>query len=286
MTVTTAPRIRTGGLPRPLAARRPTGPLPVRAPEAPAATPAALPTVTPAPAGGAPVADAGHPPHAHAAHRFLYVVLGRVTVHCPTATHELDPTTALWIPAGVVHGTRFAPHALVRTESFAADRFALPGHDPVPVTVTEAQRALLLGRMRSCHAESDDPDVFAALSGAHPDSLPLPHPRTPAAAAVARALTRRPGDPRTVTEWAAELYTSPTSLRRAFRAETGMAFSEWRTRLRLNQALPLLDRGQLVGVVAGRVGFASANGFILAFRRHFGRTPGAYVRRIRADRPA
>src|SRR5690606_28238949 len=100
------------------------------------------------------------------------------------------------------------------------------------------------------------------------------------AAAVARELTRNPADPRTAEEWARSLYLSSTSLRRAFRAETGMPFSEWRTRLRLNHALGLLAQGHLVGAVAARVGFTSTNGFILAFRRHFGQTPGAYLRRL------
>ncbi len=90
---------------------------------------------------------------------------------------------------------------------------------------------------------------------------------------------RNPGDPRTASEWAESLYTSSTSLRRAFRAETGLAFSEWRTRLRLNHSLHLLAAGHMVSTVAARVGFVSTNGYILAFRRYFGETPGAYVKR-------
>ncbi|MFJ6988424.1 MULTISPECIES: helix-turn-helix domain-containing protein [unclassified Streptomyces] len=224
------------------------------------------------------VTAGGHPPHVHTFHQFLYPALGRITVSALGREHELSASVALWIPAGIEHGARFSPDALIVVENFDAERFALHTGRPTPVNVTEQQRLLLLGRTRTSGAEHDDPEVFAALSAAHPDSLPLPQPITPAALAVARALTKSPDDARTATEWAAELYTSSTSLRRAFRAETGMAFSEWRTRLRLNQSLPLLDQGQLVSVVASRVGFVSANGYILAFRRHFGRTPGAYVR--------
>ncbi|MER7763752.1 AraC family transcriptional regulator [Streptomyces sp. NPDC097619] len=237
-------------------------------------------------APGAPVlADedyitvAGHPPHVHDFHQFLYVPMGRITLSALGRDHELGPSVALWIPAGVVHSARFDPDSLVVSESFDAALFDLAATEPVPVNVTDAQRALLLGRVRSSTAEPDDPKVFAALSAAHPDCLPLPQPVSPAAVAVARGLAGDPGDTRTATAWAAELYTSSTSLRRAFRAETGMAFSEWRTRLRLNHALYLLDQGQAVGSVAAQVGFVSTNGFILAFRRYFGSTPGSYVRR-------
>ncbi|MET9128977.1 helix-turn-helix transcriptional regulator [Streptomyces antibioticus] len=223
------------------------------------------------------IAAGGRPPYVHDFHQFLYPALGRITVSALGQDHELSSSVALWIPAGVVHSARFSPDAVIVVETFDADRFTLHCARPAPVNVTDAQR-LLLGRTRASEADCDDPAVFAALSAGHPDSLPLPQPVTPAAAAVVGALTRTPGDPRTATEWAAALYTSSTSLRRAFRAETGMAFSEWRTRLRLNHSLALLDQGRLVGAVAARVGFVSTNGHILAFRRHFGRTPGAHVR--------
>ncbi|MFG3104421.1 AraC family transcriptional regulator [Streptomyces sp. NPDC048182] len=220
----------------------------------------------------------GHPLHVHDFHQFLYPALGRISVSALGRSHEMSPSVALWIPAGVEHSARFSADAVIVVETFDAARFALHCAVPTPVNVTEAQRLLLLGRTRDAEADDDDPEVFAALSAGHPHSLPLPQPVTPAALAVAAALARTPGDARTATEWAAELYTSSTSLRRAFRAETGMAFSEWRTRLRLNHSLPLLDQGQLVGAVAAQVGFVSTNGYILAFRRHFGRTPGVYVR--------
>ncbi|MFI8359934.1 AraC family transcriptional regulator [Streptomyces sp. JL4002] len=227
---------------------------------------------------------AGHPPHVHDFHQFLYVPLGRITVSALGQDHELTAAVALWLPAGIVHSARFGPDAIVVSESFDAELFDLPYAEPTPVNVTDAQRALLLGRMRSSTAGPDCPKAFAALSAAHPDSLPLPQPVSAAALAVAQGLARDPSDGRTATQWAAELYTSSTSLRRAFRAETGMAFSEWRTRLRLNHALYLLGQGQLVGLVAAQVGFVSTNGFILAFRRYFGRTPGSYAQQ-RAQEP-
>ncbi|MGW1144023.1 helix-turn-helix transcriptional regulator, partial [Streptomyces sp. NPDC002454] len=128
--------------------------------------------------------------------------------------------------------------------------------------------------------------ALALTDGPAPSACPVTDYGAWSVTSVALALDRDPGDPRTATEWAQELYTSSTSLRRAFRAETGLAFSEWRTRLRLNHSLPLLAQGQLVSTVAARVGFVSTNGYILAFRRHFGRTPGAYVRESTADAPA
>ncbi|WJV44865.1 helix-turn-helix transcriptional regulator [Streptomyces flavofungini] len=149
------------------------------------------------------------------------------------------------------------------------------------MNVSAAQRRLLVGRMRDADVPgtaADDAALFTALTDGQADFLPLPQPTSRAARAVAGALLRHPDDPRTASEWAERLFTSSTSLRRAFRAETGLAFSEWRTRLRLNHSLTLLAQGHRVGAVAASVGFVSTNGYILAFRKHFGRTPGAYAR--------
>ncbi len=228
------------------------------------------------------IAAGGHPTHAHDFHQFLYVPVGRIVVHARGRDHELTSSVALWIPAWLPHSARFDNDSLIVVETFDPDDHRLPYTEVTPVNVTDAQRRLLLGRMRSSDPSENDPAVFAALSEGHRDCLPLPRPTSHAARRVALALERDPGDGRTATEWADEVYTSSTSLRRAFRAETGLAFSEWRTRLRLNHSLPLLAQGQLVSAVAARVGFVSTNGYILAFRRHFGRTPGAYVRETAA----
>ncbi|KOU58256.1 AraC family transcriptional regulator [Streptomyces sp. WM4235] len=225
------------------------------------------------------IAAGGHPPHVHAFHQFLYVPIGRIVVTAREREHELTPSVALWIPAGVWHSARFDSDSLIAVEDFDAGLHALPYTEATTVNATAEQRRLLLARMRSSEVSEDDPAVFAALCAAHRDCLPLPQPTSRAASTVARELARTPADPRTATEWAEDLYTSSTSLRRAFRTETGLAFSEWRTRLRLNHSLELLGQGHLVGVVAARVGFVSTNGYILAFRRHFGQTPGAYTKR-------
>ncbi|MFE7094453.1 helix-turn-helix transcriptional regulator [Streptomyces erythrochromogenes] len=223
--------------------------------------------------------ESGHPPHLHTYHQFLYAPLGRVEVSALQTSWPVELATGLWIPAGIAHSSHYSWDAVVVVETFDADRFDLPYHRPTLVNVTNEQKALLLSRMRSSRPHPAGPDVFARLSATHPDALPLPTPTSPAVLAVAEALARTPGDPRTASEYAADFYTSTTTLRRAFQAETGMPFSEWRTRLRLNHALDLLDQGQTVQTVSVQVGFASTNGFILAFRRYFGRTPGTYARR-------
>ncbi|MFJ6632545.1 AraC family transcriptional regulator [Streptomyces sp. NPDC091376] len=227
------------------------------------------------------VASDGHTTHVHDFHQFLYAPLGRIVITAAGREYELSPSVALWVPAGVPHSAWFAPDSLVIAEDFSTGRHRLPYSGPTVVSVGDAQRRLLFARTRGSGTATaqDDASVFASLTGTQEGRLPLPRPTSEAALRVSEALTRHPEDPRTATEWAEGLYTSSTSLRRAFRAETGLSFSEWRTRLRLNHSLELLLQGHLVGTVAARVGFTSTNGYIVAFRKHFGSTPGAYTRR-------
>ncbi|WP_327641053.1 helix-turn-helix domain-containing protein [Kribbella sp. NBC_00482] len=54
-----------------------------------------------------------------------------------------------------------------------------------------------------------------------------------------------------------------------------MTFPQWRTQLRLHEALRLLAEGASVTQVAHRCGWASTSAFIDTFRRAFGHTPGS-----------
>ncbi|WP_238154993.1 helix-turn-helix domain-containing protein [Kribbella soli] len=54
-----------------------------------------------------------------------------------------------------------------------------------------------------------------------------------------------------------------------------MTFPQWRTQLRLHEALRLLAERESVTRVAHRTGWASTSAFIDTFRRAFGHTPGS-----------
>ena len=93
---------------------------------------------------------------------------------------------------------------------------------------------------------------------------------------IAARLRADPADDRPLAEWGRHVGASARTLARLFLADTGLTFGQWRTRLRLQAALPLLADGMAVNRVAGRVGYATASAFVAAFRRAVGVSPGAY----------
>jgi AraC-like DNA-binding protein len=98
------------------------------------------------------------------------------------------------------------------------------------------------------------------------------------AVTVARALTRDPADPTSLGEWADRLHVSTKTLQRDFEREYGMAYTRWRTVLRLKASRVLLERHP-VAEVAHRVGYASPSAFVAAFAREYGCTPGRHATR-------
>ncbi|MFD0535866.1 helix-turn-helix domain-containing protein [Actinomadura luteofluorescens] len=63
---------------------------------------------------------------------------------------------------------------------------------------------------------------------------------------------------------------------RAFRREYGMAPSDYQRQLRLRAARRLLARGDAIGDVAARTGFADQSHLTRWFVRCYGTTPGGY----------
>ncbi|WP_435745802.1 helix-turn-helix domain-containing protein [Microbacterium sp. PMB16] len=111
-------------------------------------------------------------------------------------------------------------------------------------------------------------------------------PRAGGARGVAEELLRNPALDLTVVEWATRMLSSPRTLLRDFRADTGLTFEQWRLRCRLDAAFEYLAAGYDVGQVAVRVGFATQSGFTRAFRQLFGVTPHRFSRDIGARRGA
>ncbi|BEL06146.1 hypothetical protein Q0Z83_043370 [Actinoplanes sichuanensis] len=110
-------------------------------------------------------------------------------------------------------------------------------------------------------------------------------PRARGAREVAAELLRNPALDLTVAQWAQKVLSSPRTLLRDFRADTGLTFEQWRLHCRLNAAVEYLAAGHSADRVATRVGFASLNGFTRAFKQQFRQTPHEFGRTI-ATRPA
>lgn len=230
-----------------------------------------------------PVWTWGHEPHRHDVDQFVFLASGDGAMTTDAGQHRLDADTALWIPADVEHSARFSEDAVVlplllwQDPRGEADRPDLA----TDVVVTRPLRQVMLTALRATIFGSVDDEIRRRIAvtvyRALDEGAGVRLPSSPAAQAVARELLDDPAEHATLAQWARRFYISETTLARAFRNETGLSWTQWRARVRMHRAVELLDGGLSVSTVASRVGFDSTNGFILAFRREYGYTPGVHA---------
>jgi AraC-like DNA-binding protein len=119
-------------------------------------------------------------------------------------------------------------------------------------------------------------DELAAMEIA---PLLLPISKDPRLARVMEQLITNPGSMQGIEHFAGQVGASERTLARLFRSETGMTFSQWKTRLQLVESIERLARGASVTEVALDLGFGSTSSFVYMFRRHMGVSPGRYFKR-------
>jgi AraC-like DNA-binding protein len=215
--------------------------------------------------------------HTHAAHQLNWAQDGVLTIATELGTWVLPPTRALWIPAGTAHTTGSTRSTTMRSLLIYPDLVAW--RTPTVVAVGP-----LLGPLLAYLASPLSPDPRARAEALLQDLLEpipttpihLPPPQDDRTSHIATALRTNPADPRTLSDWGRTVGASSRTLARLFDTETGMGFAEWRTRLRLTQALGLLAAGTSVTATAHHVGYSTPSSFVAAFHRITGTSPARY----------
>ncbi|WP_205528598.1 AraC family transcriptional regulator [Desertimonas flava] len=232
--------------------------------------------------------DHAFEPHVHRGHELLWDTTGRFTVTTDEGLWHVPPLMGVLVPSERMHGGDGAAGVHYRSTRFDARDFRLDAAEPVLVHVPAAASALLLHahqrpglrddvRARSVRLAFD---LLTPASSAIPT---LPRPFDSRAIAVADALVADPADQRTIGEWGRAVGASSRTLARVFRSETGLTFGQWRTRLRIAEAMLLLAAGATVASTARRVGYHTPSAFVRAFRMTAGRPPATWAAGARAE---
>ena len=190
------------------------------------------------------------------------------------------PSRALWIPAGTDHSVGGLGTATMTTLWLDPARCPI-GWERTTIVEVDELVGLLVDRLRDGTLDEDvrtrtEAVLFDVLRPVEADVLDLPLPTDDRARRVAEAILATPADDRTLVAWGREVGASDRTLQRAFRADTGYGFHDWRTRARVAAALALLVTDRPVAAIAGDVGYATSSAFGAAFRRVTGRAPSAY----------
>jgi len=228
------------------------------------------------------------PWHVHDMHQLLYAFEGSVEVESENAGFLVPHEFAAWIPAAAVHRTTI--HR-VRSGSvfFHSSMVAGAGSRVRVVLVPPLMREMIMGAMRWSISEPVQPmgrtyfKALAMLCGEWIQSearLALPTSTDPRLRKVMN-FTRQ-NLTGTLSSVCRVAGLSERSLRRHFRASTGLTWEDYRRRCRLARAIVLLgDAKPTIGAIAELVGFRSQGAFARALYASIGERPNDYRRRIR-----
>lgn len=165
-------------------------------------------------------------------------------------------------------------------------------HFDIQLFVTHLNTALSQPTYSSGHPSPMSPALHDAAAEQLVDALDAPPPsetrlalaeqprRTRDGSLVAQALERLQTDPSVSRgELAEGLGVSPSKLGKAFRAQMGIAFVDYRNQLRLERFLKLVfPGGGNVSAAAKSAGFGSYAQFHRVFRALVGKSPKEYIK--------
>ncbi|MEY9877282.1 AraC-like DNA-binding protein [Streptacidiphilus sp. MAP12-33] len=220
--------------------------------------------------------------HHHDRHQLIHPGSGLLQVETRAGSWVVPPQRAVWIPALTDHAHLARTPTRMRSISFPASVDPVGGAQPAVLVVTPLLHELVaaLAEPGPGYTDAQRATLQQAaadqLARAERLSLHLPAPVDDRLRAVAALLHRDPADPRSLGELGAAVGASERTLSRLFRAETGLTFPQWRTRLRLHHALDRLAAGRSVTATAAACGYATPSAFIEAFRATFGTTPSRH----------
>jgi len=228
-------------------------------------------------------ANAIFPSHKHAAGEFVYAFKGVMEIQVAGEHFLAPPQYGVWLPPGIEHV------GLNRNEASYCSLYVGAPHcerlpaQPCALAVSPLIVALL-DHLRVQTDPSSDAAEQLRLLQVLVDQLArapcagsyLPSSTDPALATVLEFLESHPDDNRPLPALARLAHTTERTLIRRAQRDLGMPLSEWRQRLRILKAMPLLAEGRKVESIALELGYASASAFIAMFRRLMNQTPAEF----------
>ncbi len=217
-------------------------------------------------------------------HQLVYARQGTITVTTDVGYWVVPPQRAVFVPAGTSAKLRLHGRVTMSCLYLRANYFEV-SKSCVVVSMHGLLRELVvhiveIGMLRHNIASEQRLALVVAdlLQTVAAEPLQLLIPADPRAHRVFALLEEYPDQSGSLARIAETVGTSKRTLERIIQQEMGMSFGRWRQQVRMYMALRLLADNRSVTDTALQVGYATASGFVFAFREAFGKSPGDYFR--------
>lgn len=222
--------------------------------------------------------------HSHPRAQLLYATSGVMNVVVKNEIWVVNPLQGLWIPGNIEHQVTFQEN--VKLYSVFIDPSCIENlpHHCFSFDMNEFLKQLLFKiisfkkNIQITLPEKKIMDVFLdELALIKPSSTFLPTSNNIKLKKVIDLLMNDIASKETLEYYADISYISPRTLSRLFIKELGMNFSDWRTRLKLLEAIKRLGEKQPVKEIAFDLGYETTSAFIFMFKKNLGKTPSNYI---------
>ena len=224
------------------------------------------------------------PLHTHSKGQLILALHGHVTCEVQGKMWMVPTQSAIWIPPHIIHSNRASDHAEL------CHVFIQPGELRMPdQTCTFALS--ILGKELICHFAKQDQHyphfsptnrlaqvLIDVVSESPQQTMDLPLSSHPTVAKLAQLLLSCPDDRKTLPQWASYFATTPRTLARLIKRETGMTFGHWRAQLHVIIAVQKLMTNMPVQRVSEYLGYSSVSAFITMFKNILGESPKRYMK--------
>jgi AraC-like DNA-binding protein len=227
--------------------------------------------------------------HSHPWVQLLYASEGVMRVRTELGVWIIPPRRALLIAPGIVHELTMLSRVNIRTLYIDAQAAGKLVEGCKVLEVSPLLRELIL----ALSAEPVDYPlggrgehlarlILFELATMETVPIAVPWPRDRRLQALCADIMEHPGSLRTLEDRALDAGASARTLIRLFPKETGLHYRQWVQQVHLAHAFEMLARGEGVGAIARRLGYASPSAFTSMFRRLLGKTPQHYLAEWRA----
>lgn len=219
-------------------------------------------------------------PHHHPRGQFLWAAEGVLRVTTESEVWIVPTSHGVWIPGGTVHQLVTETRALTRNLYVDPHYTVRPQGEGCAVLLLSPLMRELILRLNAMDLDAD-PERSRRLGWVAIDEIgrleavgwKLPMGRDPRLRRLLEQLVRHPRGQHSLKELSRAAGTGLRTVERLFKAETGMSFRQWRSRLRLLEAVELLREGNSSTSIAYTLGFRGVSAFVVAFRQQFGCSP-------------
>lgn len=234
--------------------------------------------------------DTIYPPHQHPWGEFVYSFSGVLAMEAEGKAFRVPPSFGLWHPPGSMHhgsNRHASSHCSLYIDQELAAQRGMP--DKTCALMINPMLQAMLNHLKlnpplSPYSKEDsklldvmlDQLVMTPSTGSY-----LPESKDVMLAKVLGYLKDNPGSNGSLKVLANQFGTTERTLARKAQRELGMPLSEWRQRLKVMLAVPMLQDGNSVESVALDLGYSTASSFIAMFRRLLDTTPDEYRRNRR-----